>query len=230
MEHVSLTLQITFGFISLITVCWFYLASNKSRSFLLILIFWMIFQMALGMSGFYVDGHSLPPRFLLLLLPPILLVVVIAFSLKGKIFMDSLDLKQLTLIQSIRAGLELVLFFLYTAKAVPEIMTFEGRNFDIVSGLTAPFVYYYGFIKQRMSRTAMIAWNFIALGLALNIVITAILSAPTPLQQFGFDQPNIAVAYFPFTWLPSVVVPILIFSHFVSIRQLILKNTMATES
>jgi hypothetical protein len=190
----------------------------------------MIFQMALGMSGFYVDGYSLPPRFLLLLLPPILLVVVIAFSLKGKIFMDSLDLKQLTLIQSIRAGLELVLFFLYTAKAVPEIMTFEGRNFDIVSGLTAPFVYYYGFIKQRMSRTAMIAWNFIALGLALNIVITAILSAPTPLQQFGFDQPNIAVAYFPFTWLPSVVVPILIFSHFVSIRQLILKNTIATES
>lgn len=34
------------------------------------------------------------------------------------------------------------------------------------------------------------------LALAINIVLTDVLSARTPLQQFGFDQPNIIVEYF----------------------------------
>lgn len=162
-----------------------------------------------------------------MLLPPILLAVGMAVTKKGKAFIDSLDLKQLTLIHTIRISLEIMLFLLFTAKVVPEIMTFEGRNFDIVSGLTAPVVYYLVFVKKSMNRTAMIAWNFIALGLALNIVITAILSARTPLQQFGFEQPNIIVEYFPFNWLPSVVVPLLLFSHFVTLRYLFLGKKLA---
>ena len=222
MQHVSLSLQLAFGLISLATVYWFYVASNKSKIFLLIAFLWMSFQMILGLTEFYLDGLSLPPRFLLLLLPPILLAIAMFTTKKGKIFIETLDLKQLTLIQTIRAGLEIILFDLYLAKAVPEIMTFEGRNFDIISGLTAPVVYYYGFIKKSMNRTAMITWNVISLALALNIVFTAILSAQTPFQQFGFEQPNIAVAYFPFNWLPSVVVPILLFSQLVSIRQLLI--------
>ena len=222
MQHVSLSLQLAFGLISLATVYWFYVASNKSKIFLLIAFLWMSFQMILGLTEFYLDGLSLPPRFLLLLLPPILLAIAMFTTKKGKIFIETLYLKQLTLIQTIRAGLEIILFDLYLAKAVPEIMTFEGRNFDIISGLTAPVVYYYGFIKKSMNRTAMITWNVISLALALNIVFTAILSAQTPFQQFGFEQPNIAVAYFPFNWLPSVVVPILLFSQLVSIRQLLI--------
>jgi hypothetical protein len=41
-----------------------------------------------------------------------------------------------------------------------------------------------------------------------------------PFQQFAFDQPNIAVLYFPFIWLPSCVVPLVLLSHLAAIRQL----------
>jgi hypothetical protein len=41
------------------------------------------------------------------------------------------------------------------------------------------------------------------------------------LQQFAITQPNIAVQYFPFNWLPSVVVPLVLFSHLASIQQLL---------
>lgn len=61
-------------------------------------------------------------------------------------------------------------------------------------------------------------WNLICLGLLLNIVVLAILSAPSPFQILAFDQPNIAITHFPYVWLPSVVVPIVLFSHLVAIR------------
>jgi len=42
-----------------------------------------------------------------------------------------------------------------------------------------------------------------------------------PIQQFAFEQPNRAVLYFPFIWLPSVVIPIFIFSHLAAFWQLL---------
>jgi hypothetical protein len=53
-----------------------------------------------------------------------------------------------------------------------------------------------------------------------NIVVTAILYAPLPIQQLAFEQPNIAVMYFPFVYLPGFIVPIVLFSHLVSLKKL----------
>jgi len=57
-----------------------------------------------------------------------------------------------------------------------------------------------------------------------NIVLTAILSAPLPIQQLAFEQPNIAVMYFPFVYLPGFIVPIVLFSHLVVISKLTRNN------
>ena len=103
-------------------------------------------------------------------------------------------------------------------------MTFEGRNFDIFSGLSAPIVYYFGFVKRKLNRRIVLVWNFVCLALLLNIVITGVLSAPTAFQKFSFDQPNIAVLNFPFVLLPAFIVPMVLFSHLVSIRQLLLNK------
>jgi hypothetical protein len=54
----------------------------------------------------------------------------------------------------------------------------------------------------------------------LNIVVNAALSAPVPFQQFAFDQPNIAVLYFPFVWLPGFIVPLVLFAHLAAIQKL----------
>jgi hypothetical protein len=72
----------------------------------------------------------------------------------------------------------------------------------------------------------LIAWNLACLLLLANVVITAILSVPTPFQQFAFEQPNIAMLYFPFVWLPCLVVPAVVFAHVVCLRQLIAGNLM----
>jgi hypothetical protein len=56
-------------------------------------------------------------------------------------------------------------------------------------------------------------WNWICLALLLNIVVRAVLSAPSPIQQFAFDQPNIAILHFPFVFLPGFIVPAVLFCH-----------------
>jgi hypothetical protein len=50
-----------------------------------------------------------------------------------------LDKKILTLLHIIRIPVELGLYWLFIYKAIPQLMTFEGRNFDILVGLTVPF-------------------------------------------------------------------------------------------
>ena len=79
-------------------------------------------------------------------------------------------------------------------------------------------------MKKQINKNVILLWNFICIGLLFNIVINAVLSAPFPFQKFGFDQPDIAVLYFPFVWLPCCVVPLVLFSHLVTIRQLLRKG------
>ncbi len=140
-------------------------------------------------------------------------------------YTDPLDLKWLTLLHVLRIPVEIVLYLLFVHKAIPRVMTLGGRNLDILAGLTAPFIYYFGFVKYRLPVKFILAWNLISLVLLLNIVLIAVLSMPSPFQQFGYGQPNIALFYFPFVWLPGFLVPLVMFAHLVSIRQLLLRKS-----
>jgi hypothetical protein len=225
MEQVSILLQTVFFVITILAVAQFYRATKKSKPFLVVAFIWMTIQLLIGLTGFYTNEFTTPPRFVLLVLPPLIFIIAVFFSPAGKKFINNLNTKQLTLLHTIRVPVEMVLYFLCIAKAIPQIMTFEGRNFDILAGLTAPAIYYFGFIKNKIPNTFLIIWNIICLVLLLNIVTIAILSVATPFQQFGLNQPNIAIAHFPFNWLASVVVPIVLFSHAATLRQLILQKT-----
>ena len=126
----------------------------------------------------------------------------------------------ITYINIVRIPVEIVLFFLFTWKVIPELMTFEGRNFDIFAGITAPIIAYYGIQNGKLNRNGILIWNLICLILLLNIVVNAFLSTPSSFQKFAFEQPNIAILNFPFSWLPTFIVPIIMFGHLVSIRKL----------
>lgn len=189
-----------------------------------IIILWLLLHAILGLNKFYTVTNSIPPRFTLTVLPAFLLIIILFLVKPGRKFIDSLSPKILTQLHVVRIFVEIILLWLCFEKYVPKLMTFEGRNFDILSGLTAPFVAYWGFTKRSLSNTFMLIWNIICLLLLVNIVVNAILSAPFPFQKFGFDQPNVAILYFPFVWLPSFIVPAVLFSHLVLIRRLLKKE------
>lgn len=98
-------------------------------------------------------------------------------------------------------------------------MTFKGRNFDIIMGITAPIVGLLLLI-QKLNKKALLVWNYIGLVLILFILANGILSAELPFQQFGFEQPNRGINYFPFILLPATIVPIVIWTHLSDIIKL----------
>jgi hypothetical protein len=191
-------------------------ASNAGKILLFIIPFWMMFQAILAISGFYLNTDTIPPRiFLFGPLPAVVLIAIYFISARTTV-VENLPLKLLTVIHTIRIPVELVLAWLFAAGLVPEVMTFHGSNFDIVSGITAPIIAYYAFRKDRVNTKLLVVWNIICLLLLFKIVITAVLCVPSPIQKLAFDQPNIAILYFPYIWLPTVVVPIVLFCHLAS--------------
>ena len=185
-------------------------------------LLWLALQMILSLNGFYSSNTtSVPPRALLQVLPALVLILVLFRTQKGKSFIDSLPLSSITYTNVVRVPVEFVLYWLFLNGAVPELQTFSGINFDILAGITAPFIAYFGLQRKMLSNRGLLIWNIVGLCLLLWIITIALLSAPLAFQQLAFDQPNIAVLYFPFVWLPGFVVPVVLFGHLVSIRQLL---------
>lgn len=197
--------------------------SAQSTTIFFILCGWLFIQTLFTLSDTYsTDLDTSPPNLVLLGIVPTLVTIAAIFRIKkGRHFIDSISLKELTYLHTVRIPVELVLYWLYQHHTLPKLMTFEGRNFDIIAGITAPFIAYYGITKGKLNNKLVLLWNFIGIVLLLNIVINAVLSAPFPMQQFAFDQPNVAVLYFPFSWLPTFIVPIVLFSHLLVIRRLL---------
>ncbi len=217
-------IPITFAATSLLSVLIFARATQKPLLTGIVLLAWLAVQAIISRSGFYTVTDVMPPRFLALMAPPLFVTILLFATRKGRAWLETLDLKRLTWLHLVRVPVEIVLFWLCLHKAIPQLMTFEGRNFDIVSGLTAPLIYYFGFMRPILNRPVIIAWNVLCLILLLNIVVHAILSAPVPFQLLAFDQPNIAILYFPFVWLPCCVVPLVLLAHLVTIWRLLKKG------
>lgn len=227
MENLPLNVSLFFGITTLATLLLFCWAIKNSGSGVikafLVMLSWLMIQAALSLNGVY-NGNldSLPPKIVLFgILPPVMGIILIFNMKKGKLFMDSLSLLHITYLNIVRIFVEITLYKLFLYKMVPELMTFKGINFDILMGISAPFMAYYGIRMSKISRNLIVCWNILGLALLLNIVMIAFLSSPSPLQKIAFNQPNIAILYFPFSWLPTFIVPVILFGHLVSIRQLL---------
>jgi hypothetical protein len=230
-ENLPLYVVITFIFTALLTVGIFQRFckqsdfSSKTNKFLsFILPFGLLFQAILAVGGFYKFTDTFPPRLFLFGVSPAI-PIIIGLFIFSKDFISKLPLQNLTIIHIVRIPVEIVLYWLFVNEQIPQIMTFEGRNFDILIGLTAPIVFWLAFRYNSINRLLLIIWNLLGLALLANIVTHAALSIPSNFQKFGLDQPNIAVLHFPFIWLPTIIVPIVLFCHLASLWKILKENS-----
>ena len=224
MPYIPHYLSLAFICTTLWALFFFFQATGKKWYVVAGLLVWLVGQGGVALSGFYADTLPLPPRFIWLILPANLLIISLFISPAGRRFLDTLRPDRLTLLHVVRIPVEFVLFGLCVYGAVPEIITFEGRNLDILSGISAPAIWYLGYKKKILPVWFLLGWNLLCLALLANVVGHAILSVPYPFQRFGFHQPNVGVLLFPFVWLPGFVVPVVLLSHLVCIRHLLLKK------
>jgi hypothetical protein len=148
-------------------------------------------------------------------------VIIISRRSVGEI-VANIPPHRLIRLQSFRFFVEILLWLLFVSKLLPVQMTFEGRNLDILAGISAPLVAFFAF-RGRISRAGLIIWNVVCIGLLLNIVIIAVLSTPSPWRVFSNEPANYIVTYFPISWLPGLLVPLAYYLHSLSLKQLIRK-------
>ena len=121
--------------------------------------------------------------------------------------------------QGFRVLVEVFLHRMYLEGIVPEQMTYDGLNFDIVAGLSA-LLMAYQIARKKVGPKAILIWNVLGLLLLINIVVIAILSMPLPFRAFDNEPANTFVAYVPYIWLPTFHVQAALFGHLLVFRAL----------
>jgi hypothetical protein len=195
---------------------------KKKKTFIILagIATWIFLQGALAYSGFYLNVESTPPRLFFAIGPPVAAIAVL-FSLSSvRLAFDSMSPAFLTYLHAIRFPVEIVLWLLFQHKKIPTLMTFEGRNPDIIIGLTAPIIAYLCFTKKVLSYRVALIWHLLGATLLLNVTALFLFSVPSPFKFFDVDYPNLALFYFPFIWVVSFGVPTAFLAHFIAIKRL----------
>jgi hypothetical protein len=105
---------------------------------------------------------------------------------------------------------------MYERGVMPAQMSYSGRNFDIITGISA-FVVAWLVAQGRGGRLLIAIWNLMGLALLVNVVTIAILSTPR-FRYFGDDHLNVWITYPPFVWLPAVMVVAALAGHLLVFR------------
>jgi hypothetical protein len=184
------------------------------------LVGWLALTAVLADRGFFEDFQALPPHMLLAVGPPLLALLALTASRRVLPLLDALPNAWPVGAQAFRIVVEIVLWRLAVAGVAPEIMTFTGRNVDILVGLSAPLVAYFCFVRRAWPERVAVWWNVAGIVILLNVVVHAQLSAPTPFRVFATEPPAVFIGDLPYIWLPAFLVPLAWLLHAVSLRQL----------
>ncbi|MEM6347492.1 MAG: hypothetical protein AAF927_26620 [Bacteroidota bacterium] len=184
-----------------------------------ILLFWFGFTGTLAHLGVFSNFETLPPPMFINLVVPIIGIILWLKQRSTKEILAGIPLFWLPAAQSFRIIVEILLWLLFTAKMLPQQLTFEGYNFDILSGILGLLLAVFMYRGIRHPLRWLRIYNYVGLLLLLIIVSMAILSMPTPFRQFMNEPSNEIVAQFPFVWLPAFLVPFAFALHLLSLQQ-----------
>jgi hypothetical protein len=182
-------------------------------------IVWLAVTHAAASAGLL---HFSPPATMMVVFVAVFAIAIgFALSPVGRRIALQLPLAALVGFQAFRVIVELLLHRAYAEGLMPIQMSYSGRNFDIVSGVTALGVALWLAAGGRSARVVF-AWNTLSVGLLVNILGIALLSAPTPFRVFMNEPSNVWITQAPWVWLPAVMVLAAIAGHALVYRRLAL--------
>jgi hypothetical protein len=182
------------------------------------MIVWLGVTAALAQSGVLADWTALPPRWPLLPLTALGTLVLLSLTPTFRRLLAEIPTWQPVALQTFRVGVELAFWRLHAESIAPIQVTFEGRNFDALVGLTAPVIaagIAFGWFGPRVT----IAWNLFGLAMLANAIGTVATSAPGSIHLNWPGEPFTAITSWPVIWIPALLAPVGIFMHIVSIRR-----------
>lgn len=215
-------LAIVVQFAFLIGVYWAYREKpNVAVVFLATMVIsaaWMLGTFAAAAKG-KLSFETRPPTMLFIFAGVLSLAFGAGFSRFGRQLAAGLPLAALVGFQAFRSPLELLLHEAYREGLMPVQMSYTGRNFDIVTGITAAVLGLWLW-KRPLPKWMVQAWNVMGILLLANILTVAFLSTPLPIRRFFNEPANVWIKDAPYVWLPAVFVLLAIMGHVVITRKL----------
>lgn len=182
---------------------------------------WLYGGYSLGVTGVLTRFDRVPPPMAVMMGATIVVGLVMGFSPMGRRMARDLPMAALVGLQIFRLPLELLMHRAAAKGIAPVELTYAGYNFDIVTGIGALVLTVALAAGAYVPRAALWLWNLYGVGCL--VVIAAIAVATSPMVRAFGDDPrhlNTWVLYFPYTWLPTVLVVIAIAGHIVVTRKL----------
>ena len=183
---------------------------------------WMAVTAIAAASGQLARFDRVPPPLALLIASVFTLAFGAGLSPLGGRLAAAVPLARLVEVQAFRLPLELVMHRAATLGIMPPEMSYSGYNLDIVTGAGALALALLLRAGVRVPRAALWTWN--VWGLWCLAVITVVAVASSPMARAFGDDPrhvNSWVLFFPYVWLPAVLVTVALAGHLVVTRALL---------
>ena len=176
---------------------------------------------AAASSGLLARFDRLPPPMLVMIVAVFATGFAVGLSRTGADAAAEVPLAALVGLQAFRLPLELVMHRAATLGIMPVELSYSGYNFDIVTGLGAALLATAMQAGWRVPRSVIWAWNVWGFWCLAVIAVIAVTTSPM-VRLFG-DEPrhlNTWVLFFPYVWLPVVLVTVALAGHITVTRAL----------
>ena len=177
-------------------------------------VLWLVATGLAARSG-VLHGFSLP-----LFVALMILTGGAAFSRMGAALIAAIGPVGLIGFQFFRVPVAMFLRGMYQAGQVPVQITYEGLNFDIFVGLTAPAMAWLVW-RGKVESYAIWTWNVLGLVLLAEAIVISVLSMPTEFRVFTNEPASTFATYAPYIWLPTVLAPAALLGHLLVFRWLL---------
>ena len=184
------------------------------------LAIWLGVLAVLAGQGYFLEFQSMPPRLTLAGLLPLVAGLLMLPTHGTRHFLAVTPPERLIYLQSFRIVMEIILWALAVQGRAPKLMTFEGRNIDILVGLTAIPIGWMVVERRAWPVWVAAAWNVVGILILANVVVHAQLALPTPFRAFVTEPSTAFLATFPYIWLVGFLVPFAFWLHAGSLVQL----------
>ncbi|MFL5739181.1 MAG: hypothetical protein ACJ75B_03115 [Flavisolibacter sp.] len=187
------------------------------------IVLWVAVVTVLSLVGFF-RTFDLPPRVFVFVLVGLVLLLVFSSSRSFSTLLKLMPVHWPVLMQCFRILVEVMIFLSFRRGLLPIQMTWEGYNYDLITGMLAlPVGWWMSKNKQR-SRSVGIIFNIVGILLLLNVMVVAMLSVPTPLRYFKKEPSLALVGDLPFIYLPTILVLLAFALHIFSLKKLLKEN------
>lgn len=192
--------------------------------FVVLIIIWIVYLTFLSNLG-VLEDFSLPPRLVVWVILPAFLIICVFFLRANSVsYLRSIPRSWPIAFQSFRIFVELLIWKCFLVGLLPDYVTFEKYNFEIVVGITAlPLAFLCA--KGMLTKAAIGVWN--VWGLLMLAIIVGLLMTSGYASGFWGAKASLVSAEFlalPYLLIPGFFMPVAVFMHVFSLLQLRLEE------